>query len=376
MNLRAVVLGAAAFMAVACGSSATPEAVTTPSPAPTHFPTTAATGAQVAPATVETTPEPLVNFPADEGPHDSAIEWWYFNGLLTDDRGRGYSYHYVTFEGEAAGTAVPHLLQASLGDHTAVEHLTGEQALLDKLDRNATGVDVSVNGWTMRGDGDSYSLRFTLGEYTLVLEAVSTRPPVLHQGTGLVGLGPAGDTFYYTRPRLDVTGSITIGGEQRPVTGTTWMDHQWGDVVGRRVGWDWVSLQLDDGSDLMAMMVWDPLDRAPFGRHGTLVSPDGSVLTLEDDDVSISSSDTWTSPVTGIEYPSGWTVVVHSLDLSLELEPVLLDSEFSGSRFNPAAYWEGEVRVKGTLQGRSVGGRGFVELVGYDPSQLEPTPAP
>jgi predicted secreted hydrolase len=60
----------------------------------------------------------------------------------------------------------------------------------------------------------------------------------------------------------------------------------------------------------------------------------------------------------------------------LELEPVLKDSEFAGSRFTPAAYWEGEVRVAGMVQGRSVGGRGFVELVGYDPSQLDPTPAP
>ena len=111
MKLRALVLGAAALLAIACGVSATPEAVTLPSPAPTHSSTSAAPIPQAAP----TAPEPLINLPADEGPHDSAIEWWYFNGLLTDDRGREYSYHYVTFQSEAAGTAVPHLLQASLG---------------------------------------------------------------------------------------------------------------------------------------------------------------------------------------------------------------------------------------------------------------------
>ena len=376
MKLRALVLGAAALLAVACGGNTTPESIIEPSPSLTHSPTSAAPGPQVASPTVETTPEPLITLPADEGPHDSAIEWWYFNGLLTDDRGREYSYHYVTFQSKAIETAVPHVLQASLGDHTAGKHLTGEQVLIDTLDLDATGVDVAVNGWRMRGDGDSYILKFTLGEYTLDLEAVSTRPPVLHQGVGLVDLGPAGDTFYYTRPRLDVTGSITIGGEQRPVTGAAWMDHQWGDVVGQRVGWDWVSVQLDDGSDLMAVLVWDPLNRAPFAGYGTFVSSDGSVLTLEEADVSITSTETWTSGATGIEYPSGWTLTVDSLDLRLELEPVLKDSEFAGSRFTPAAYWEGEVRVAGMVQGRSVGGRGFVELVGYDPSQLDPTPAP
>jgi hypothetical protein len=30
------------------------------------------------------------------------------------------------------------------------------------------------------------------------------------------------------------------------------------------------------------------------------------------------------------------------LDLNLTLEPVLVDSEFAGSLYTPAAYWEGE----------------------------------
>ena len=100
------------------------------------------------------------------------------------------------------------------------------------------------------------------------------------------------------------------------------------------------------------------------------------MLTLEQDDVLISSSDIWTSPATGIEYPSGWTLTVTSLDLVLALEPVLVDSEFAGSRYTPAAYWEGEVRVSGRRQGQAVAGRGFVELVGYDPSQLSGYSAP
>ena len=350
MKLPVLVLCAASILAAACGGVATPDA--------------------------PTAPEPLVFLPKDEAPHDSNVEWWYFNGLLTDDRGREYSYHYVTFQSKSAGTVVPRLLQASLGDHTAGQHLTGEQVILDALDQNAVGINVSVNGWKMQGDGEVYNLRFALAEYSLDLTAVPTRPPVLHQGIGLVSLGPAGDTFYYSRTRLDITGTIVIAGEQRPVTGSAWMDHQWGEVRGQGVGWDWVSLQLDDGSDLMAVMVWDPSDRTPFAAYGTLVSPDGSVLTLTQDDVSITSRRTWTSPATGIQYPSGWTLSIPSLDLSLELEPVLVDSEFAGSRYAPAAYWEGEVRVTGTRQGRSIGGRGFVELVGYDPRQLENVPAP
>ena len=133
---------------------------------------------------------------------------------------------------------------------------------------------------------------------------------------------------------------------------------------------------MDDGTDLMAVMVWDPVDRTPFGAYGTSISPDGTMWDLNENDFSITSSGTWTSPATGIEYPSGWTVTIPTLDLSLTLEPVLVDSEFAGSSYTPAAYWDGEVRVSGTRQGQAVSGRGFVELVGYDPSQSDGYPAP
>ena len=335
------------------------------------FVLTAACGGAAAPA-AHTASQPLVSLPEDEAPHDVSIEWWYFNGLLTDGRGREYSYHYVTFQGAGAGTAVPHLLQASLGDHTAGEHLTGERLLLSALDRDAAGIDVSVNGWKMKGDGEVYRLMFDLAEYSLDLDAVSTKPPVLHQGVGLLSLGPAGDTFYYSRTRLDVTGTLASAGEKRSVTGSAWMDHQWGDVRAERVGWDWASLQLDDGSDLMAVLVWDPSDRTPLARYGTLVSANGPALILAQDDVSITSRETWTSPASGITYPSGWTLTVPSLDLKLELEPVLVDSEFASSRYTPAAYWEGEVRATGTRQGRGISGRGFVELVGYGGTASSP----
>ena len=121
---------------------------------------TAACGGAYEPAR----PQPLVSLPEDEAPHDAGIEWWYFNGLLTDDQGREYSYHYVTFQGAGAGTAIPHLLQASLGDHTAGEHLTGERVILGALDPNAVGIDVSVKGWKMQGDGEVYHLEFDLAE--------------------------------------------------------------------------------------------------------------------------------------------------------------------------------------------------------------------
>jgi predicted secreted hydrolase len=325
-------------------------------------------------------PEPLVAFPQDEGPHATPIEWWYFNGLLTDDQGNEYSYHYVTFQSEAVETAVPHLLQASLGDHTRTVHLTGEKAVVSQVEPDAGGVDVNIAGWEMRGDGTTYDMKFNLDGYALDLQATSKRRPVLHEGDGLVHLGPAGNTFYYSRTRLDVSGFIKAGpaaaGTLRPVTGTSWMDHQWGEVSGQLVGWDWTSIQLDDGTDLMAVELWDPDGHQQFARYGTFVFADATVRHLLEDDISITASDSWASPETGVVYPLVWRVEVNSLDLALDLTPVLENAEFASSEFINAAYWEGEVTVSGTRNGNGVSGRGFVELVGYDPRQLEAPVSP
>jgi predicted secreted hydrolase len=325
-------------------------------------------------------PEPLVAFPKDEGPHEDPIEWWYFNGLLTDDRGNQYSYHYVTFQSQGIDTAVPHLLQASLGDHTARVHLTGEKPVISPVKLDAAGVDVSISGWEMRGDGTTYNLKFDLGGYTLDLQATSERRPVLHDGDGLIHLGPAGNMFYYSRTRLNISGFIETGpgaeGTHRAVTGTSWMDHQWGEVSGQQVGWDWTSIQLDDGTDLMAVELWDPNGHQQFARYGTFVFTDGTARHLLEEDFSITASDSWASPETGIVYPSVWRVEVNSLDLALDLTPVLENSEFGSSKFTNAAYWEGEVTVSGTRNGDGVSGRGFVELVGYDPRQLEAPVSP
>ena len=121
MKLPVLVLCAALFLSAACGGAAAP--------------------------TAQTTAQPLVSLPEDEAPHDANIEWWYFNGLRTDDRGREYSYHYVALQGAGAGTAIPHLLRASLGDLTAGEHLTGEKVMLMALGPAAGRSAVSGGDW-------------------------------------------------------------------------------------------------------------------------------------------------------------------------------------------------------------------------------------
>ena len=362
------------LLAAACAAEVTPAPTPTATPAPTATLTPTATPAPTATPTPIPTPAPLLSFPVDHGPHDAAIEWWYFNGLLVDDDGGEYSYHFVVFQAPGAAGVTPHLLQASLGDHGRGAHYAAERGVLAAARRGAAGVDVGVGGWRLRGDGGGYELRFRVGDAddgaALELRAAARRRPVGHGGTGLVHLGAdAGSTYYYSITRLEVDGWIQDGESRRRVRGPGWMDHQWGEIAADRVGWDWVSVQLDDGADFMAAVVWQAAadgGRRRLSAHSTYVAPGGAVAYGQGDGVAIAALGEWESPATGVTYPMGWRVTDESLGLSLELTPYIREAEFDSDILG-VAYWEGAVAAAGERGGRPVGGWGFVELAGYDP---------
>ena len=369
----AVIAGAVALLAAAA---------CTPGPTATLLPTATPTATPPRPTAAPTptaTPPPVVFLPADDGPHDAPIEWWYFNGMLRDDAGGEYSYHFVTFQSAGAPGVTPQLLQASLGDHVRGRHHTSETGYLAPERPEATGVNAETGRWLMSGDGEGYELRFIVDEdeapIEVELKATPRRAGVLHGGSGLVEMGrDVGSTYYYSYTRLEVAGWIEDEEGRRPVKGPGWMDHQWGDVSSARIGWDWASIQLDDGADLMVAVLFYPVGHRPAAAHGTYVEPDGSVTYLHMDDISIDGTGRWTSPDTGVEYPMQWAVVTEGQPrLELELTPHLEQAEFT-SDFLGASYWEGAVSVTGTREGEAVTGWGFVELVGYDPRQLGVTP--
>jgi predicted secreted hydrolase len=127
------------------------------------------------------------------------------------------------------------------------------------------------------------------------------------------------------------------------------------------VGWDWFSIQMDDGGELMVFQLRKEDGSVDPFSSGTYIAPDGSTRHLDRDEFEIRVEDTWHSPDTGAAYPARWTVAVPAVDLALEIEPFLADQELTVSY----AYWEGAVRVEGERIGRPVLGHGYVEMTGY-----------
>jgi predicted secreted hydrolase len=129
-----------------------------------------------------------------------------------------------------------------------------------------------------------------------------------------------------------------------------------------QIGWDWFSLQFDDGPALMLFQLRESGGRTSDSSSGTFIHADGSTRSLQSDDFSITILDQWRSPHTGGIYPAAWNIRLNELDCELNVQPWMADQEVN---FPAVTYWEGAVRFEGTCEGGSVSGNGYIELTGY-----------
>jgi predicted secreted hydrolase len=158
-------------------------------------------------------------------------------------------------------------------------------------------------------------------------------------------------------------GRVSVGGQTARVTGAAWFDHEWSTraLPEGAVGWDWFSLQLDDGRELMFFQIRRADGGIEPASAGTLVEADGTAVPVSLEDVRLTAEGLWRSPETGAEYPVEWRLELPAAGLDLRLEPWLPDQEMRVS----VVYWEGAVRIHGTSRGAPVSGNGYLELTGY-----------
>ena len=327
---------------------------------------------------------PTFEFPADHGPHpEFRTEWWYFTGNLTgaaDGREVGYQ---LTFfrsaladrpEARASGWATSQAYMA----HFAMTVPDGPGAGFYSFERFARGAGglagaetgpfrVWLEDWSAEGGAElpPIRLRAAEGEVALDLALAPGKPLVLQGDRGLSQKGrePGNASYYYALTRMPSTGSVRVAGRTLEVSGLSWMDREWStsSLDEGVVGWDWFSLQLDDGRDLMAYQLRREDGTADPLSAGSLVGVDGGARKLAFDDYRIEALDRWRSPGTGRTYPSRWRLTVPSEKLELDIEPLLDEQELDHS----FVYWEGAVRFAGRSGGQPVAGRGYVELTGY-----------
>jgi predicted secreted hydrolase len=303
-----------------------------------------------------------IQLPGDDAPHADLTEWWYYTGHLATPAGQKYGFELVIFQIERQGAPIQYFAHVAVTDHQRQEFHFDQQAW--QRDRAPATFDLGNDAVQMRGDGTSDLLKATLPGYGLDLRVTPTKPPALHGGGGVISFGPVGDSYYYSQTRLEISGTISDHGSSQAVSGLAWKDRQWGNfLVLPSGGWDWYSLQLDDGTDLMLFVLRDAKGTSP--AYGTLVSPDGEAQALPSSAATVEPTGRWASPHSGATYPSGWMVGLPDHGLSLSLAPILRDQELDTRGSTGSIYWEGEVAVTGTSGGRPIAGTGYVELTGY-----------
>ncbi len=330
------------------------------------------------------------HFPADHAAHPAyKTEWWYYTGHLKTAAGKQFGYELTFFRigNQNAKGEKPAPVAGSKWktDTLYAAHFAlsdeANQAFHYSEKLNATGLDIAGARtdlysvwnelWSVEQLGDRMILHADSpdGKQELHLMLASEKAPAIHGENGVsqkascVGCA----SHYYSLTRLKTDGFLVLDGKATPVTGLSWMDHEFGSnqLASNQTGWDWYSVQLADKSELMLYLLRTGNGQIDPNSSGTVVDPDGKTHHLKLADFKVTpSGKTWTSPKTGGKYPMGWQVSVPSAQLQLQVTPAFENQELSTGSTG-VAYWEGSSHVTGTHAGQPVTGQAYVEMTGY-----------
>jgi predicted secreted hydrolase len=322
-------------------------------------------------------------FPWDLGSHEEfQTEWWYYTGHLRGPGNRMYGYELTFFRrGVASQKARQNPSRWSLRNlyfaHFAVtDEAHGEFRFAEKISREGLGkagaetghLHVWIDAWRTEGREDAHHLYAADHGMAIDLTLVPEKPAIVHGREGISKKGDASGaaSHYYSFTRLKTSGQLTVNGTTIPITGTSWMDHEFGShqLGPDQVGWDWFSVQFDDRSELMFYHIRRRDGSIEPASAGTWVHPDGSSTPLSREEVSVTVLDHWQSPNSQARYPGRWRISVPRMALSVEVTPTVRNQELVTSS-TAITYWEGSAVANGIRDGHPVQGLAYVELTGY-----------
>ena len=327
-------------------------------------------------------------FPRDHFEHPKfAMEWWYYTGNLADPDGRKFGFELTFFRAasgrEEAASTVWDLNQIYVA-HFVVTDVEGQRLIhRERANRSGPGL-AGASAETGTIWNGNWSVKFPLGDtatptqnlqawdeaVSLELSLEPTKPHVIHGEDGISRKGGEDGqaSHYVSFTRMRTAGTLTIGDAVHEVQGLSWMDHEFfsEEMASGAVGWDWLSVQLDDQTDLMiAGIRLSTGEYSPYS-HGTLVDAQGTATRLASDDILLAPGRIWQSDETGAKYPVEWSIQIPRVGLSLDVRPLHDAQEIVSRSAKLPTYWEGPVTYSGSRSGAPVEGVGYLEMTGYD----------
>ncbi|GHH23547.1 carotenoid 1,2-hydratase [Sphingomonas glacialis] len=318
-----------------------------------------------------------LRFPRDHGAHPPfRTEWWYVTGWLRTADGADLGFQVTFFRTRppvdpanpsrfAAGQVL--FAHAALSDPRIGRLLHGERSAragFGLAGASPADADVTIRDWRLRRSTDGHwATQVAARDFALALAFAPTQPPLPQGAGGYSRKGPEAGaaSYYYSIPHLKVSGQVRRGAKSVAVTGEAWLDREWSSnyLQGEAQGWDWTGLNFDDGSALMAFRIRRKTG-GTLWAGGSLRRADGTTVVLAPGDVAFRPQARWRSPVTGAVYPVAQELSVRLPDgvHRWPLTPLFAAQELDARRSGLPVYWEGAVRT--------TGGRGYLELTGYD----------
>ncbi|KTC48906.1 iron ABC transporter permease [Pseudomonas fluorescens ABAC62] len=313
-------------------------------------------------------PGKLFSFPEDHGPHDGfRIEWWYVTANLKDAQGNVFGVQWTLFRNALKAGPTQAGWQDStvwLG-HAAVTSASRHYAA-ERLARGGVGQagaqSVPFNAWiddwnfaTRPGASAALAdmqLKASGKQFAYDLRLTSSRPLILQGDNGYSRKSDQGQaSYYYSQPFFTANGSVSLNGTTYQVSGPAWLDREWSSqpLGANQTGWDWFSLHLDNGEQLMLFRV----RQQEGGSYltGTWIDPQGRTETLHNADIQLTPLQN--TAIDGRNIPTRWSLKIPRKRVDITTEAVNPNAWMNLS----IPYWEGPVRFEG--------GVGYLEMTGY-----------
>jgi len=332
-------------------------------------------------------------FPRDHGSHpDFVIEWWYITGHLFATNDAQFGFQATFFRralvppgatNSSASTAFGND-QIYLAHMALVDKASGKFIYQEKLNRagwdagSATNtLDVHNGNWSLRlvpekiGGRERFELHGSVGADAAFVMNLSPKKPMVIFGTNGVSRKAADfkdSSHYLTFPRLAVEGKLKLAEKNLTVTGEAWMDHEFSSsqLGAGQVGWDWLSLQLFDGREIMAYRMRRADNSTDLFSTVAWVDAQSGVRHIGPDKFSWKILQHWHSAKSNSDYPSLIELTAENPLTSKKeifiVQPFVADQELVG-KAGGVGYWEGASRVQD--ENKKEIGRAYLELTGY-----------
>ncbi len=309
----------------------------------------ASTTNQVTSGTSPATDKPRpIEFPRDEGAHyEHPIEWWHLSTQLADTSGKKYAFFFCAL------STGRHLV--SLYDKAADKVLTKDYYESLNYTENVHSVTSLSLKWKQADAPFRYNFSYDFEGMTVALTIKANKNPFLTGGEGFIAMGKNGVSHTYSLTDLTISGSLSTGNNPVNVTGTGWLNHQWGkwDWEKDFSQWKWFGVNLDNGVDLMLFNIYK--DKELIGSHcGYIDANNNQFHKLPSELVTREY----------YEDASGgkWQKVVELKIPSLKNTVLTLTSENDLQFVEPQVLWEGSMKAAGTFNGAPVTGTAYGEL--------------